>query len=167
MIRIKAIQLVALGNPIMSDDGAGPFLLNKLKKINWPCRVTFHNTGITSFDYLQLLKNDEPTFILDTVRTGRPPGTIVKLSATQLELTLNSFSLHDLHLLHLARSFYPHRLQQIFIYGIEPLSLQPGTRLSRPVKLGLPLLRRIVTQDIFRIHHATIQAKKLNFKNQA
>lgn len=167
MILIKAIQLVALGNPIMSDDGAGPFLLEKLKKIDWPCRVTFHNTGITSFDYLQLLKKDELTFILDTLRTGRPPGTVVKLSATQLELTLNSFSLHDLHLLHLARSFYPHRLQQIYIYGIEPLTLQPGASLSRPVRQGLPLLRRIVTLDIFRLNNATFPAEKLYLKSQA
>ncbi|MBS3897840.1 MAG: hydrogenase maturation protease [Dethiobacter sp.] len=157
MMRIKAIQLVALGNPIMSDDGAGPFLLNQLKKANWPCRVTFSNAGITSFDYIQLLKKDERIFILDTLRTGRPPGTVVKLRATQLELTLNCFSLHDLHLLHLARSFYPHRLKQIFIYGIEPLSLQPGTSLSRPVRQCLPLLRRIIILDIFRNCNATLK----------
>jgi len=142
----------------MSDDGAGPYLLKKLAKENWPCRVVFHNTGIASFDYLQLLKKNDTIFIFDTLRTGRPPGTVVKLSAMQLELTLSSFSLHDLHLLHLARYFYPHRLEQIFIYGIEPLSLRPGTRLSLPVRQGLPLLRRIVTLDIFRLSKNKNQA---------
>jgi len=158
---MKTIHLVALGNTVMSDDGAGPFLLKQLEKVNWPCRVAFHNTGTASLAYLQLLKTNGFIFTLDALCTGRPPGTVVKLTATQLRLTLSSFSLHNLHLLHLAQSFYPHRLNQIIIYGIEPLSLAPGTRLSLPVRLGLPLLKRIVTLDIIGLtaKHATGKAQ--------
>lgn len=164
MIQIKAIQIIALGNEIMSDDGAGPFLLKNLKKVNWPCHVTFHDAGISSFECVQLLKSDEPIFILDTLSTGRPPGTVIKINAALLELTLNSFSLHDLHLLHLARNFCPHRLEQIFIYGIEPLSLQPGIKLSRPVRQGLILLRRIVILDILRYCNAGLTKISLSQK---
>jgi len=156
---MKTIRLVALGNPVMSDDGAGPFLLKQLEKANWPCRVAFHNTGTASLDYLQLLKKNDFIFILDALCTGRPPGTVVKLAATQLRLTLSSFSLHNLHLLHLAQGFYPHRLKQIMIYGIEPLSLEPGTKLSHPVRQGLPLLNRIVTLDIMRFNKNKNQAE--------
>lgn len=148
---MKAIHLVALGNPVMSDDGAGPILTEQLKKIKWQYRLHVHNTGTASLGYRSLLEdNNGFIYLIDALQTGRPPGTVVKLNAGQLRLDNEMYSLHDMHFLHLARRFYPHRLPDIRIYGIEPHSLVPGTNLSEPVRRGLPLLARVLVLDILR-----------------
>lgn len=157
---MKAIHLVALGNPAMSDDGAGPRIAEQFKQINWPGRVVVHNTATASLTYRRFLKEDNHIFILDALQAGHPPGTVIKLSAAGLRLDGDIFSLHDMHLLHLVCRFYRHRLPHIRVYGIEPASLSPGTNLSPPVKSGLPLLARVLARDILRLSRQSCKQSK-------
>jgi hydrogenase maturation protease len=147
---MKPIQVVALGNRIMADDGAGPRVLDMLQGIRWPAGVHFYNAETAGLGQLSLLRRDGLILLVDALRSGRPPGTVIRISPHSLELLSDTFSLHDLHLLHLAKRFFPARLQDFRIYGIEPSSLSPGTGLSKQVTCGLPLLAYLLAKDIIR-----------------
>jgi hydrogenase maturation protease len=144
-----AIHVVALGNRAMSDDGAGPLAVDWLQS---RCRrpgVFYHNPGEGSPGHYGLLAGTDHIWVVDSLRSGHPPGTVVRLRASALDLCAAAFSLHDIHLLHLAQRFFPHRLRDMRIYGIEPADLTHGLHLSPPVARGLPLLARRVARDLF------------------
>ncbi|MDW7651023.1 MAG: hydrogenase maturation protease [Bacillota bacterium] len=148
---MNPIHLVAMGNPVMSDDGAGPLVLEALAVKKWPAPVIFHNTGTVSLAYSAMLREPGRIIIVDALCGGRPPGTVSRTRADSLCLRSDTaFSLHDLHLLHLTARFYPHRLTDIQVFGIEPLNLNPGLTPSAAVSRTLPLLTRAVSRQIMR-----------------
>lgn len=145
------IRLVALGNPVMSDDGAGPAILNTLRKNHWPLPVEYYSAGTASLSLWQLLREPGAIFVIDALKGGYKPGTVYHLRCRSLSLSHTAFSLHDMHFLHLASRFFPHRLTDIHVFAVEPYSLEPGLSLSVPVTRALPLLQRVVTRWLVRM----------------
>jgi len=136
----------------MSDDGAGPAALSLLRRQLLPHAVSLHNLESSSINTLELLKADGPLILLDALRGGSRVGTVYRLPAFRLGLdSLHSFSLHELHLLHLAARFFPRRLRQISVLGVEPAYIGPGTVLSREVTLVLPLLVLLANREVYRL----------------
>ncbi len=135
---------MALGNPAMGDDGAGPAALSLLRRRPLPRGVSLYNLESGSLGALALLRTDIPLILLDAVRGGGLPGTVYRLPARQVKLGITgAFSLHDLHLLHLAALFFPERLQAVTVLGVEPAYTGPGDSLSPQVKAALPLLATV------------------------
>jgi hydrogenase 3 maturation protease len=82
------VLFLGMGNLLRSDDGAGIFLLKKLKHaslINNP-HCDFLNVGMSPENYLEkiLQKNFCNLIIFDAVEMGQPPGTIKKLDLRRL-----------------------------------------------------------------------------------
>lgn len=148
---MDTIHLLALGNPLMRDDAAGAETLKLFRKKQWPCPVEIHQTGTDSLSYTFLLTAPGKIIVTDALRFGQKPGTVCRIRADRLMLQRhNSFSLHDMHFLHMAASFFPQRLNHILVYGIEPANLSPGMALSPQVRAVLPLVARLITREILR-----------------
>lgn len=146
----KPLVLAALGNTVMSDDGLGPRVLEFLKTKTWPRPVRFLCAGTSSLSLVELLKSDSRMILIDAVYGGYKPGTVYRLRADRLFLSQDVYSLHDLHLLHLASRFYPARLKELTILAMEPACLRPGLSLSAAVGTALPLLVRLATLEIIK-----------------
>lgn len=145
------LHVVALGNPAMSDDGLGPLALRVLQKKPWPRSVHFHCPDVSSLSCLELLQKPHPLLLLDALQGGYSAGTVFRLCAQHLSLNSDAFSLHELHLLHLAARFYPGRLREIIILGVEPARLAPGLELSPEVKAAFPLFLHVALLEISRL----------------
>ncbi len=140
--------MVALGNVLLSDDGVGPHTLSLLQQSAWPPQVRFHSLGTGSLDAVGLLRRTGRILLLDALRGGHRAGAIYRLRADRLHMATDNLSLHELHLLHLAARFYPARLPEITVLGLEPSSVSPGTFFSPEVRAALPLFVRLATREV-------------------
>lgn len=145
---MRKLQVVALGNVLLSDDGIGPHTLSLLRQSAWPPQVRFHSLGTGSLDAVALLRRPGRILLLDALQGGHRPGAIYRLRADRLQLATDTLSLHELHLLHLAARFYPARLPEITVLGLEPASVSPGAIFSREVRAALPLFYRLAAREI-------------------
>lgn len=149
------IAVVAIGNSVMGDDGAGPAALALLRRRPRPEGVSLQNLERHSLGALGLLRDNHPLILLDALLGGQLPGTVYRISASRLKLGFaSSLSLHELHLLHLAARFFPERLASITVLGVEPSRMVPGTGLSPAVRSALPTLVFLAEREVRRVRRA-------------
>jgi hydrogenase maturation protease len=145
---MRELQVAALGNPMMSDDGIGLYTLSLLQQMPWPPQVRFHSLGTGSLAAAALLRRPGRLLLFDALQGGERPGTVFRLRADRLLPAANTLSLHEWHLLHLAARFYPSRLREITVLGLEPADLSPGLFFSHKVLSALPLYLYMASLEI-------------------
>ncbi len=77
--------VLGLGNPLLADDGAGLVVMERLAAAHpWPDDLEFVDGGTWGLSLLPLFEDVERLLILDAVRTGESPGTVVRGEADQV-----------------------------------------------------------------------------------
>lgn len=73
------VLVLGLGNPLLGDDGAGLELLQRVESQGpWPENVRLVDGGTWGLSLLPDVMDAERLLVLDAVRTGREPGTVVR-----------------------------------------------------------------------------------------
>ena len=139
------ILVLGVGNILRSDDGIGNVaagLLRELKK--WPESVEFLEVGTAMLNYLREISLARRLIIIDAIQAGGKPGSIYRYEQQEdLELfyqdDAESHGLPLAHIIEWARALtgWPAR---VVIYGVEPASLDLGSRISHPVMMALSAL---------------------------
>lgn len=145
------VLILGMGNLFMSDDGAGIHVVERLQQKEWPSDILIMEVGTSAVCYLEEISTSRQIIAIDAVRTGAKPGTIYRL--TLEDITLFSDGWRDSHgfsfphLIELARRItgFP---TNVTIYGVEPLRLNFGNRLSGEVKNSLPRLTNEISKEI-------------------
>lgn len=114
--------MIALGNPDRGDDGAA---LRLARRLPFPVAAL----GRPGLGLLDLL--DGPVLLLDAVRSGRPPGTIVEVRLTALRPRGPPHRIGPAEVLALASALG--RPAQGWLVGIEGARFDAGSALSPPV----------------------------------
>lgn len=133
--RTPAVVL-ALGNPLMGDDGLGATVLERLRAWDWGPDVALVDGETWGLRLLPLVEDADRLLVVDAIDIGAPPGTLVSLDAGELPHRLNTaLSPHQVglqHVLALAelRGAYPARLAAI---GAQPERVVFGEPLSPAV----------------------------------
>ena len=80
------VLLLGLGNPLMSDDGAGQEILAQLESEapNWGGRVEFLDGGTQGLALLGRFDGRKAVLFLDAVRLGDKPGAVHMLRGEEL-----------------------------------------------------------------------------------
>lgn len=138
-INTKPTIVIGLGNPLMTDEGIGVLLVQKLtqKFEQSPlisANIEFHDGGTGGMNLLYKIENREKVILIDCAKMGEKPGTLRRFTPDQVRTIkqLGHFSLHEidiLKLLDLAAQFDT-APRQVVIFGIEPASLDLGNNLS-------------------------------------
>lgn len=133
-MRAPRIVLLGVGNPLMGDDGTGLALLGRLAERGpWPPGAMLVDGGTWGMNLLPVIEEATHLVILDAVRTGAAPGTVVVLGREELPRALaHKLSPHQIDLkevLALAelRGTLPTHAAAV---GIEPERVDWGTELS-------------------------------------
>lgn len=150
---MAAILILGLGNTIMSDDGVGPKVVERMRE---NCEslenVMLLDGGTLGLDLLPYLEGVERLIIVDAVETGQPAGTLVRLAGDDVPLALETkLSPHQMglkDLLAVAR-LTGHLPSEIILIGVQPLLLEMGTELSPPVAEALSELITMVQTEIY------------------
>ncbi|MGD9109844.1 MAG: hydrogenase maturation protease [Phycisphaerales bacterium] len=131
----KEVAVLGIGNILMSDEGIGPRLIEKLNACNenFPF-AEFIDVGTRSMSLLHLMANRRKAIIVDCALMGTSPGTIKRFTPQDVSSIkqLRHFSLHEADVLGIIEM--SRRLGQcpkdIVIFGIEPKSIELGQSLS-------------------------------------
>jgi hydrogenase maturation protease len=95
----KKTLILGLGNPILSDDSAGPAVARELESRLDPQEATVIEASLGGLNLLDLLVGYDRAIIIDAIKTkGGRAGDIYKLNPTALANTRYTASPHDVNL---------------------------------------------------------------------
>jgi len=149
----KNIVVGGLGNPLMTDEGIGIYVLRELMtKSECPDNVEFVELGSSVMNVVHAIAGRQKAVLIDCACMEKPAGTIQRFSPDEVFTTkaLMHFSLHEgdlLDVLKLSRRLgeYP---QDVVIFGIQPESMTLGEGLSPPLQERLANYTEVVLQEL-------------------
>jgi hydrogenase maturation protease len=132
--------VIGLGNPLMSDEGIGVLLAQKLaqqaqnQELSGCENVEFYDGGVGGLNLLYKIENRDKVILIDCAKMGERPGTICRFTPDHVRSVKNlgHFSLHEvdiLKVLDLATQLDA-APKEVVIFGIEPASLDLDPALS-------------------------------------
>jgi hydrogenase maturation protease len=148
--------IVALGNPLMGDDGAGPAALERLRGMALPPGVALLDAGTAGLGLLHILADEDSVVLVDAVDFGGAPGEIRTFSPSEAcSRRPVPLSLHEgdaLQVVALAE-----RLGQcprhVAFCAIQPAQIAPVQALTPAVAAGLPALAEEVMRTLRTMLH--------------
>ena len=132
------ILVLGIGNLVMSDDGVGVQVVQRLQReYRLPEQVDVMDGGTLGLDILPRLEGVERLIVVDAVDTGQPPGTMLRLSGDEIPLALETrVSPHQMglkDLLAVAR-LLGHAPHEMLLVGVQPGCIEMGIGLTPPVE---------------------------------
>ena len=149
-------MLLALGNPLMSDDGAGQEILSRLSsRADWGGRVEFLDGGTQGLALLGTFEGRKAVVFLDAVRLGDKPGAVHVLSGQEVArmgrraaTTAHEGSAPQILA---ALQLLGETPSEITLIGVEPEVIQTGIGLSPAVQEALGTAARLAAAAVTRI----------------
>lgn len=143
---------MGVGNLLLKDEGAGVHVVQKLHKMDLPSHVEVLDGGTAGIDLFDSIVGREKVIIIDTVRAGKPPGTIYRLSSEDIEEAPKSWlSLHDIDIMDLLKlaDMLEVKKPEIVVIGIEPKDMESAElELSPEVEAKIPEVIELVMKEI-------------------
>jgi hydrogenase maturation protease len=144
--------VLGLGNPLRSDDGIGPAVIEWLRDRELPEGVTIADGGTAGLDLVSTLIGHRRAIIIDAANMNRAPGEWVRFTpdAVQLKNNDTQLSLHNAGLtealaLGAALGTLP---DEVIIYGVQPAALDWSIGLSAEAQQAVPLVGEAVLTEI-------------------
>lgn len=145
------LLVLGLGNVLLEDDGVGAAAVAALlERYDAPAGVAVLDGGTLGLSLLPYVESSDALILVDAVRTGESPGTVVRLGGDDvMPAVATCLSPHQVgaaDLLDGARWLgrYPAR---VVLLGLVPESMRLAIGLSAHVRSALPtLVERIVDE---------------------
>lgn len=138
------IVILGVGNILLSDEGIGVRAIEEFRRTyELPPEVDIIDGGTTGMEMLEDLANATHLVIVDAVRCGKPPGTMVRIAGDDIpvffktKLSPHQIGLSDV-LATLALS--GEEPGSVTVLGVQPVSLETGMALTPQVEALLPAL---------------------------
>lgn len=166
------LSVIGIGKPWATDDAVGPTIVRQLASRfeDAPAagvELTFTTSSEPAVDLLHLMAGADQVIIIDAVRSGAPPGAIhrqVWLPGLIESRGVERASSHGLGVREiLALAAELGRLpEQVYLWGVEIVSTEPGRGLSPSVAAALPDVIEQFSQTLatYLIKAATLPENK-------
>ena len=144
--------VLGLGNPILSDDGVGPYVVRELDgKLSGD--VTVAETSLAGLNLLDLLVGYDRAIIVDAIKTeGGRVGEIYRFDIDAFTPTRHAASTHDVNLvtaLELGKKLGLDLPQKIDILAIEVADTDRFSEECTPkVAEVIPVCAEMIVQDL-------------------
>jgi hydrogenase maturation protease len=143
---------LGIGNLIMSDDGVGVRVVQRLAaEYSFPAEVELIDGGTLGLDLLPLLEGLERLLIVDAMEAGGPPGTVSRLTGDQIprafETRLSAHQMGLKDLLAVSR-LLGNPAPEMVLLGVQPECIELGMELSPPVAAALDTLVGMVLREL-------------------
>jgi len=148
--------VIALGNPFMGDDGAGPAALEWVRRQGLPAGAALVDAGTPGLRLLHILADVDAAVFVDAADFGGTPGEIRSFAPSEVNslrpVPLSSHEGDALQIVALAG-----RLGQcprhVAFCGIQPARIAPVQALTPAVAAGLPALAKEVVRTLRTMLH--------------
>jgi len=151
---MKKTLVLGVGNLLLSDDGVGVHVIQRLQAAHpFPEEVQVVDGGTCGLDLLQFLEGIERLIIIDAARLGEPPGTVARMEGDQVPAFLSlKTSLHEIglpELLFTAKltDIYP---QEVVVLAVQPESIETSLKLTPAVAARVDELVEMVIGEVRR-----------------
>jgi hydrogenase maturation protease len=156
---VKPTIVVGLGNPLMADEGIGTVLVEQLDKLardgQLPSeQVEYYDGGCGGMYLLHTIADRQKAILIDCCRMGTEPGTIRRFTPEDVVSVkqMTHLSLHEVDILkviELAKEI-GQCPDEIVIFGIEPVSIEPQMHLNEPIEARLNDYIEEIRQELER-----------------
>ena len=151
--------IIGIGNTLMGDDGAGPFVISLLinnNKINAEI-LTLDTPGHSLLTYIC---NKEYVIIIDAIKDNSEPGTVKRfLREDVISRKTSGVCIHDADIFQVID--YAKKLgiapDKVIFYGITAERIAPIDKLSVPVKKGCEKAAMLINKEMKDIKCMNIQ----------
>jgi len=150
---VKRAGVLGLGNVLLGDDGAGPYLVRSLlASHSFPPEVTVSDAGTPGFDLVPLIADFDALIVADTVAAPGNPGEV------------KTYALREILNKPLATRWNPHepvlrealllaRLhglgpRRVLLVGVVPDRMNLGIGLSPSVRAALPRMKEEILKEL-------------------
>jgi hydrogenase maturation protease len=139
-----SVLVLGVGNLVMSDDGVGVMVAQKLQQsYRFPDNVEIMDGGTLGLDLLPKLENISHLILIDAVETGKKAGTCIRLCGQELPIALETkVSPHQMGLKDLlaVSELMGHSPKEMVLIGVQPGSIEMEIGLTPEVEAQLDTL---------------------------
>lgn len=149
------VLVLGLGNILLGDEGVGVRVVEALRD-GWalPPGVEVVDGGTCGMDLLDVLAGRPNVIIVDAVRTGRPAGSVVRLSGSEVPRFFRTkISPHQLGLSDVlaALDLMGEAPGELCLIGVEPADLGTGLALGPVIDPLVEPLAAMVADELRRL----------------
>lgn len=148
---MRAVVL-GIGNIILSDEAVGVRAVEALQA-GWmlPEDVAAIDGGTSGMELIEDLSNLDFLLVLDAVRTGAAPGTLVRVDGERIPVFFRSkLSPHQIALPDVLASLelLDAMPKEIVVLGVEFESLELGLEMTPAIAAQVPVLAAMAAQEL-------------------
>lgn len=138
MVGAKPLLVLGVGNTLLTDDGLGPKVADRLKSTHPDDEnISFVDGGTLSFTLAGQIEKHDGLIVVDACELGAEPGTIRVFEGPDMDVHMRSGK-RSVHEVALADMLDIARLRECLpgrraLVGVQPSSLDWGLELSQPV----------------------------------
>jgi hydrogenase maturation protease len=144
--------VLGIGNVLMQDEGVGVHAVKALvQHYDLAENVEVVDGGTTGMELLPLLEGVDHLIVVDAIRVGQPPASVVRLGGAQVPAFFKTkLSPHQIGLSDVlaALAFKGSAPGHVVLIGVEPLQLSLGLELSPEVKARLGEVVNLVVAEL-------------------
>ena len=146
------VLVLGIGNLVMSDDGVGVKVVQRLQReYRFAENVEIMDGGTLGLDLLPKLEGIERLIVVDAVETGHEPGTCIRLVGEELPIALETkVSPHQMGLKDLlsVAELLGHAPREMVLIGVQPGSIEMDTELTAAVEAKVNELISMVLDQL-------------------
>jgi hydrogenase maturation protease len=144
--------VLGMGNPILSDDGFGLVVAERLLALPLPAGVEVIQSEVAGLRLLELMRDFDKVIIVDALKSDRTPGDIVRFEGTDFKGGHRYGSAHSIGLataLELGEKLGYKMPGQIVAFAVEAEDVETfGETLSEPVEAACGEVVRLVLAEL-------------------
>lgn len=148
------IVVLGVGNVLFTDEGVGPHAIDALnERYAVPEEASFVDGGTSAMELLDDMSRADLLLILDAVRSGKAPGSVVKLAGEEVpKFFTQKLSPHQVGIADVLATLAmaDESPKETVVIGVEPADLGMGMELSPAVAAAVPQVLDHVTGELSR-----------------
>ena len=160
---MRAVVL-GIGNTILTDEAAGVRAAMALEAAyQIPDNVQVIDGGTSGMEMIEDLSNLDLLIVLDVVKTGAAPGTVVKIAGDEIPVFFRSkLSPHQIALPDVLASLelLDTMPKEIMVLGVEFISLELGLEMTPTIAEKVPVLAAMAADELAARGYAVAPMKK-------
>lgn len=146
------VVVLGIGNTILSDEGVGVHAVEALQeRYELPESVELIDGGTSGMELLGPLSGTDVLIVLDAIKAGREPGTVVRLVGDEVPVFFRSkLSPHQVSICDVLAGleFSGDLPGDLVLIGVEPESLELGLELTPAVAARMPEMMEMAVAEL-------------------
>ena len=147
----KKTVILGVGNLLLTDEGVGVHVINKMMEMDFPPEVELVEGGVDGLYLMNVVTSTDRLIVIDAVKGGGSPGSIYRFEPKDLEPNIDTFkmSVHQIGVLEVIRlSCLVGEVPKTTIIGIEPKSVEMGMELTSEIQAKVPRIIELVLDEL-------------------